>query len=99
MDHVDGTVQLAFGPLAATDGAVPTFDPATLSWSPFDSTILFASVSSAGADTIVGTSFLSDWPPPDKLEMDASLPGGFTVNGHSRYADLRWLPRRTRLQY
>ncbi len=33
MDHVNGTVELAFGTLAATDGAVPTFDAATLSCS------------------------------------------------------------------
>ncbi|HET8538899.1 MAG TPA: CxxxxCH/CxxCH domain-containing protein [Anaeromyxobacter sp.] len=33
IDHVDGSVQLAFGALAATDGAAPTFDPATLSCS------------------------------------------------------------------
>ena len=33
MDHVDGTVALAFGPLASTDGAVPAFDAANLTCS------------------------------------------------------------------
>ncbi len=75
------------------------FDPGTRTWSSFDSTILAAKVWISDADTVVDWAFNTDWPPPEKLEEGASLPDGFTVNGRSRYSELRYLPRGTRLQY
>jgi hypothetical protein len=75
------------------------FDPATRSWSPWDSTRLDADdVSIGAADTfLVQSAFRMDWPPRDKIGL--SLPGGFTINGASAYANLSYLPRGTRLQY
>lgn len=77
------------------------YDPATCAWSPFDSSEADANlVTLAGADTVVfSDAFRFDWPPRDKLDADATLPGGFTVAGKSRYAELAFLPRGTRLQY
>jgi len=75
------------------------FDPATLSWSPFDSTVLSAYVRIFGADTLVDVSYETDWPPPDKVASGASLPGNFTIDGRTLYSDLRYLPRGTKLQY
>lgn len=76
------------------------FDPTTKSWSPFDSTELYAdNVAIVGSDTVlVGNAFRVDWPPPDKLPS-GTLPGGFTINGSSLYGSLAFLPRGSRLQY
>lgn len=76
------------------------YDPATRTWSPFDSTELLADqVVTVGADTVIANSAYSiDWPPPDKLPSGV-LPSGFTINGQSSYAALRFLPRGTKVQY
>jgi hypothetical protein len=75
------------------------FDPATKTWSPFDSTELAAdAVFVASVDTaVIRDGFRMDWPPFDKSA--SSLPGGFTINGISAYSGLSFLPRGTRLQY
>jgi len=76
------------------------FDPATKTWSPFDSTELFGNCQLSGLDTvIINSEYSLNWPPQDKLEAGASLPGGFSVNGITSYASLRFLPRGTRIQY
>ncbi|HET7496784.1 MAG TPA: FlgD immunoglobulin-like domain containing protein [Candidatus Eisenbacteria bacterium] len=77
------------------------FDPATKSWSPFDSTELDANaVAVANSDTTVTDGeYRAVWPPRDKVDAAASLPGGFTINGVGAYASLAFLPRGTRLQY
>ncbi len=77
------------------------FDPATKTWSPFDSSELDADdVQIAGPDTaLVNDAFRMDWPPRDKLEGGASLPGGFSINGRALYSELAFLPQGCRLQY
>jgi hypothetical protein len=77
------------------------WDPATKSWSPFDSTALDAdAVSITGMDTtVIHSDYRLDWPPRDKVAAAANLPGGFTINGVSAYSALSFLPRGTRLQY
>jgi hypothetical protein len=78
------------------------FDPATLTWSAFDSSEVAAdAVSISGPDTILagtgGPEFRWSWPPFDKAGQN--LPGGFTINGVGAYNNLRFLPRGTRMQY
>ena len=79
------------------------FDPATLTWSPFDSTELFAdNLVVAAGDSIVAAAFGAPnfrmtWPPLDKAGQN--LPGGFTINGEPNYDDLDFLPRGCRMQY
>ena len=75
------------------------FDPATRTWSPFDSSELDAnSVAISGSDTIlIDSRFRMNWPPRDRLGF--SLPGGFSVNGKTLYSQLQFLPRGTRLQH
>ncbi|HEY2924088.1 MAG TPA: hypothetical protein VGJ98_03910, partial [Candidatus Eisenbacteria bacterium] len=75
------------------------FDPATKTWSPFDSSELDAnSVAISGTDTIlIDSRFRMNWPPRDKVGF--SLPGGFSINGKTSYSQLTFLPRGTRLQY
>jgi hypothetical protein len=75
------------------------FDPASKTWSPFDSSELDAnSVSVAGLDTVLLDSrFRMNWPPRDKIGF--SLPGGFSVGGKTFYSQLTFLPRGTRIQY
>jgi hypothetical protein len=80
------------------------FDPATKTWSAFDSSEMYATVNISGPDTtIVGggapSEYVINWPPPDKVAAGASLPGGFTLNGVGSYAALSFLPRGTRMQY
>jgi hypothetical protein len=77
------------------------FDPATRTWSPFDSSALDAdAVSVVGPDTtVIQSNYRIDWPPRDKVAALASLPGGFTIKGEGDYADLDFLPRGTRIQY
>lgn len=76
------------------------YDPLTRTWSPFDSTELYADqVVIVGADTVIANAaYRMDWPPPDKLPS-GTLPAGFTVNGQSSYAALRFLPRGAKVQY
>jgi flagellar hook capping protein FlgD len=79
------------------------FDPATLTWSAFDSTELYAdNLVVAAGDSIVTASFgapvfRTNWPPYDKAGQ--SLPNGFTINGVGAYDNLKFLPRGTRFQY
>ena len=75
------------------------FDPATKTWSPFDSSALDANnIQISGTDTtIIDSEYRMDWPPRDKAGLN--LPGGFTMNGIAAYNSLRFLPRGTRLQY
>ncbi|HEY3156410.1 MAG TPA: T9SS type A sorting domain-containing protein [Candidatus Eisenbacteria bacterium] len=75
------------------------FDPASKTWSPFDSSELDANgVAVGGSDTVlIDSKFRMNWPPRDKVGM--VLPGGFTINGQGSYSALRFLPRGTRLQY
>lgn len=75
------------------------FDPATKTWSPFDSSALDANNVSVGPSdtTLIDSEFRMDWPPRDKAGLN--LPGGFTLNGVSAYNSLRFLPRGARLQY
>ena len=75
------------------------FDPATKTWSPYDSSELDAnSVAVSGSDTVlIDSRFRMNWPPRDKI--GSSLPGGFSVNFKTLYSQLAFLPRGTRLQY
>jgi hypothetical protein len=81
------------------------FDPATKTWSPYDSSELDVDVlsisppcSGGAMDSIAaGCNFRWDWPPRDKLA--AALPGVFTINGISAYSQLAFLPHGVRLQY
>jgi hypothetical protein len=75
------------------------FDPATKTWSPFDSSALDANSVSIGLTdtTLIDSEFRLDWPPRDKAGLN--LPGGFTMNGVAAYNSLRFLPRGTRVQY
>ena len=80
------------------------FDPATKTWSNFDSCEIYAHVSIAGPDTFITgigapSSYAINWPPPDKVAAGASLPGGFSINGTTLYSALSFLPRGTRMQY
>jgi hypothetical protein len=90
------------------------YDPATQTWSPWDSSRLDANyVSVSGPDTIVaGSQYSFDWPPSDKYylnqggadigpSVDANLPGvpGWTLNGNTKFSQVPFLPRGTRIQY
>ena len=79
------------------------FDPATKTWSPFDSSAMDADavaiVGSPPETTVINNNFRIDWPPRDRVAAAASLPGGFTINGEGSYANLSFLPRGTRIQY
>jgi hypothetical protein len=90
------------------------FDPATKTWSPWDSSELDANaVAITGTDTsLVDSEFRLNWPPRDKYYVnfgspdigpnaDANLPGypAWTLNGKAKYSQVRFLPRGTRLQY
>lgn len=76
------------------------FDPASKTWSPFDSTELIADAVVASTETtVVHSAYQINWPPYDKVIASALLPGGFTINGVAAYNSLRFLPRGTRLQY
>jgi len=90
------------------------FDPATKSWSPFDSSALYADWVSIGAiDTTLGNGATRTMTGQDTTVVNSafrtdwppldklgqSLPGGFTVNGMGNYGQLAFLPRGTRLQY
>ncbi len=77
------------------------FDPATTTWSPWDSSALDVdNLRIWGADTLVfGDRYRFDWPPRDKVAASASLPGGFTINGAGSYSALSFLGRGTRIQY
>jgi hypothetical protein len=77
------------------------FDPASKTWSPFDSSELDADhLNISAGDTAIGDSeYRVNWPPRDKA--GASLPGapGFSINGKTLYSQLTFLPRGTRIQY
>jgi flagellar hook capping protein FlgD len=77
------------------------FDPASKTWSPFDSSELDANAwsSAAGDTTMIDSEYQMNWPPRDKLAAGASLPGGFSVNTKTQYSQLTFLPRGSRLQY
>ncbi len=79
------------------------FDPASKTWSPFDSTELIANAVVVSASppetTLIYSEFNMNWPPYDKSIANASLPGGFTINGIGTYNGLRFLPRGSRIQY
>jgi FlgD Ig-like domain len=85
------------------------FDPASKTWSPFDSTELVVNAGQiSDADgpggappetTLIDSEFNMNWPPYDKSIANATLPGGFTVNGINTYNGLRFLPRGSRMQY
>ncbi len=75
------------------------FDPASKTWSPFDSSELDANAVgiNAGDTTLIDSEYRVNWPPRDKA--GTSLPGGFSVNGKTLYSQLAFLPRGTRVQY
>jgi len=84
------------------------FDPATKTWSPFDSTeMVAAAVQVADPDgdvgpappetTVVNSVWIMNWPPYDKIGQN--LPGSFTMNGQAAYSNLYFLPRGTKMQY
>jgi len=79
------------------------FDPASKTWSPFDSSELDANnITIAAGDTTLGASqdaagFRMNWPPRDRVGL--SLPGGFSVNGKTLYSQLNFLPRGSKVQY
>jgi hypothetical protein len=91
------------------------FDPATKTWSPWDSSALDAnSAQLSSTDTVVVYSdYRFNWPPRDKYYVnqgspdigpsaDADLPGvggGWSLEGHTKYSQVRFLPKGTRLQY
>lgn len=77
------------------------FDPSSKTWSPWDSTELVAgAIQPAPSDTtIIDSEYEINWPPYDKSIANASIPGGFTINGVGSYNALRFLPRGTRMQY
>jgi hypothetical protein len=85
------------------------FDPTNKTWSPFDSSETPASgVAISDADgpggappdtTLIDSEFNMNWPPYDKSIANATLPGGFTVNGINTYNGLRFLPRGAKVQY
>src|SRR6185295_19335654 len=60
------------------------FDPATKTWSAFDSTVLDGNnvqVNPGVDTTLVELGFRWTWPPRDKAGQN--LPGGFTINGQA----------------
>jgi hypothetical protein len=74
------------------------FDPATKTWSAFDSTEVVPNVAVSGPDTtIIDSEYSLNWPPYDKVGHN--FPGTFTVNGSTAYNSIRFMPRGTRLQY
>jgi len=75
------------------------FDPASKTWSPFDSSELDVNdLSVTGSDTVlIDSRYRMNWPPRDKI--GSPLPGGFSVGGKTLYSQLAFLPRGTRLQY
>ncbi len=83
------------------------FDPATLTWSPWDSSELDADAAQpdgAGSFIVINSSFRYNWPPRDKVAAAASLPGGFSLGpypGGARtlYSQLAFLPKGCRMQY
>ena len=76
------------------------FDPATKTWSAFDSCEVYGNATLSGADTvIIDSEYALNWPPDDKVRAGASLPGGFTMNGVGAYASLAFLPAGSRMQY
>jgi len=76
------------------------FDPATRTWSQFDSCEVYANAAISGGDTtLVDSEYAINWPPDDKLRAGASLPAGFTLNGVGAYSGLRFLPKGSRMQY
>jgi FlgD Ig-like domain len=91
------------------------YDPATTTWSPWDSSALDAdAVALSGPDTIlIDSAFRLDWPPRDKYYVnqggsdvgpnaDADLPGaggGWSLNGNTKYSQVPFLPKGTRIQY
>jgi hypothetical protein len=104
---VDGgrTIARSNGAFNPTFGAPQViyrlYDPATATWSPWDSTEADAdnvSVNPTGPDTtVIESGYRLTWPPRSKIGFN--LPGGFTINGQGAYANLAFLPRGTRLQY
>jgi len=93
------TTNGAYNPAFDTPRAIyRLFDPATTTWSPWDSTSLDANNVSVSGDTVViDSEYRLNWPPRDKAGLN--LPGGFTINGQGAYNNLAFLPRGTRLQY
>lgn len=89
----------AFNPAFDTPRVIyRLFDPATTTWSPWDSTSLEGNnVSTAGDTVVIDSEYRLNWPPPDKVGLN--LPGGFTLNGQGAYNNLKFLPRGTRMQY
>ncbi len=78
------------------------FDPATLTWSPWDSSELDADAAQpdgAGSYVIINSSFRYNWPPRDKVAAAASLPGTFSLNGKTLYSQIAFLPKGCRMQY
>jgi len=75
------------------------FDPASRSWSPWDSSELDANaVSVAAGDTnLIDSEYRMNWPPRDKNGF--ALPGGFSINGKTLYSQLAFLPRGSQIQY
>ena len=75
------------------------FDPASKTWSPFDSSELDVNGVgvSAGDTTLIDSEYRVNWPPRDKV--GTSLPGGFSVNGKTLYSQLNFMPRGSRVQY
>ena len=75
------------------------FDPATKSWSPYDSSELDANAVAinAGDTVLIDSEYRMNWPPRDKA--GSALPGSFSINGKTLYSQLAFLPRGTRLQY
>jgi hypothetical protein len=75
------------------------FDPASKTWSPFDSSELDANGVSinAGDTVLIDSRYRMNWPPRDRIGQ--ALPGGFSINGKTLYSQLAFLPRGTRVQY
>jgi len=74
------------------------FDPATTTWSDWDSTSLDANyISFAGDTVVIDSEYRLVWPPRDKV--GGTLVNGFSLNGETQYNDLAFLPRGTRVQY
>jgi hypothetical protein len=84
------------------------FDPATKTWSPFDSTELVPNVAISDPDgggptppdtVVIDSEYSMDWPPFDKIGQN--LPGapGWSLNGNTTYNQITFMPKGTRLQY
>ena len=73
------------------------YDPATYSWSPWDSSELDANaVSVSTSDTaLIDSEYRVNWPPRDKV--GTTLP--ISINGLTNYDQIRYMPRGFRLQY